>query len=66
MLGREELSPFGKAPPVDRKGAKRGRAAAERGWSGDGSGRGFQETGALWPGRPGVAEAPQGAHHLRG
>lgn len=50
---------------MDRKGAKRGRAAAEREWSGDGSGRRFQEMRARWPGsRSGLLRPPQGAHHL--
>lgn len=50
---------------MDRKGAKRGRAAAEREWSGDGSGRGFQEMRGPVARQPlRVAEAPQGAHHL--
>lgn len=48
---------------MDRKGAKRGRAAAEREWSGDGSGSGFQETGALWPGGP-LGRAQRGLHSI--
>ena len=39
---------------MDRKGAKRGRAAAEQGWSGDGSGRGLQKTGPCGPAARGL------------